>query len=326
MLYFHGSRKYRFYLVARAWCSARSWGFLLPKHHGAPKPVAVLGRPRKAMKVKQHTFFIKRKPINLIRFWLAESEKQDDCTPMTSFTQEVMEAGAGSILKGTNSGPFQGIGAGIWRGCWVLLGSRDLKCFVSLENYERFSDKLHWPLVGNSCSCWNATYSLHTKYCEGRSDSKPLTVLGHLLSPILNYQVLPGMRGSFKNETWLRILFHCLYEIFLSWKEVSRNDLIGEFILLRVIPTMAFCFTYILAFNLAYILTVYLSFYLAYILTFYLAFYLAFNLAYVLTFFLKYILIFFFWHFIWHSIWHIFWHFIWHSIWRRFWHSIWHSI
>ena len=46
--------------------------------------------------------------------------------------------------------------------------------------------------------------------------------------------------------------------------------------LLRVIPTMAFCLTYILAFNLANMLTVYLAFYLANMLTFYLAF----NLVY----------------------------------------------
>ena len=49
--------------------------------------------------------------------------------------------------------------------------------------------------------------------------------------------------------------------------------------LIRVIPTIAFCLTYILAF--------YLAFNLAYILTFYLARILAFYLAYFLTFYLK---------------------------------------
>ena len=94
----------------------------LPKHHRAPKPVDVLGKPRKAMKVKQRTFFIKRKPINLIRFWLAESEKEDDCTPMTSLAQEVMEAGAGSILKGTNRALSKGSGlvfGEVVGSCWV---------------------------------------------------------------------------------------------------------------------------------------------------------------------------------------------------------------
>ena len=62
---------------------------------------------------------------------------------------------------------------------------------------------------------------------------------------------------------------------------------------LRMIPTMAFCLTYILAFNLAYILTFYLSFYLAFYLTYMLTFYLAFKLTYILTFCLAYMLAFY---------------------------------
>ena len=63
----------------------------------------------------------------------------------------------------------------------------------------------------------------------------------------------------------------------LFCKDQKKNTL------LRVIPTMALCLTYILAFHLAFNLAYILTFYLTYILAFYLPFYLAYILAFHLA-------------------------------------------
>ena len=93
---------------------------------------------------------------------------------------------------------------------------------------------------------------------------------------------LPAFEHDHRNSGFSPVRYVTNYQRVTSARSLSAF-LTLRITLLRVIPTMAFCLTYILAFyptfNLAYILTFYLSFYLANILTFYLAFYRAFNLV-----------------------------------------------
>ena len=84
----------------------------LPKQHKTlPKPAAILGKAQKPIGVKRHAAFVQRKPINMIRFRLAQAETEDDCNPMPILTEdlEVTEAGAGSIRKGTKRALRKGL-------------------------------------------------------------------------------------------------------------------------------------------------------------------------------------------------------------------------
>ena len=134
---------------------------------------------------------------------------------------------------------------------------------------------LHLEKQIGGCVCWLRPHG----YCLRPFDS------GLIPKKILGNDDLPTLllAPSYSSDNRLIAGFPSYQHPFL---DTARRVNPSKNILLRVIPTMEFCLTYILAFNLAYFLTFYLSFYLP----FYLTFYLAFNLVYIPTFYLKYIL------------------------------------